>query len=387
MFAQASLRTWVEIDRSAILYNITKFRSLITHPTKLMAVVKSNAYGHNIHDFSRLVLGAGADCLGVDSITEAIPLRKEGITQPILVLGYTLPENYSLARAADVSITISSIEQLRHLLATDFSKSWQFSPVRIHLKVDTGMCRQGMLYDVDHTEALNLILKGIRQEKFILEGLYTHLASAKAPGVSGETETQLSEFRRWREFFKAHSISIPIVHAAASAGTLLYPSSHFDMVRIGMGCYGYFPSAGIARHFKNRVSLRPVLSWYSIVSEVKSVSAGMKVGYDGTHILKRDSVLAVIPIGYWHGIGRVFSNNGHVIINGQVARILGLVSMDMITVDITDIPDVSMGTRVTLIGKDGNISVSAEDLGRLSGTTAYEILTRLNPLIERIVVS
>lgn len=386
MATNPSLRTWIEIDKSAILYNITKFKSLVQHPTKIMAVVKSNAYGHNIHDFSKLVLAAGADCLGVDSITEAIPLRREGVTQDILVLGYTMPSNYSRARGAGVAITISSIEQLRALLDTDFSSVWQFEPVRIHLKVDTGMCRQGLIYDFEHAEVIDLIREGIRNEKFILEGLYTHLASAKAPGVSGDTEQQLKEFRLWREIFRLHDIPIPVVHCAASAGTLLYPSAHFDMVRIGMGCYGYFPSSGIAKHFKHKMSLRPVLSWYSIVSETKCVPMGMKVGYDGTHVLKRNSMLAVIPVGYWHGIGRVFSNNGRVLINGHFARILGRVSMDMITVDITDIPDVSMGTKVTLIGKDGDSGTSAEELGKLSETTAYEILTRINPLIERVVI-
>jgi alanine racemase len=386
MSSSASLRTWIEIDKGAILYNITKFRSLVKHPIKIMAVVKSNAYGHNIHDFSKLVLAAGADCLGVDSITEAIPLRREGVTQPILVLGYTLPSNYSLARAAGVAITISSIEQLRALLSTDFSHSWQFEPVRIHLKVDTGMCRQGFIYDYEHLEVLDLIREGIRAEKFVLEGLYTHLASAKAPGVSGDTEQQLKEFRLWREIFKLHDIHIPILHCAASAGTLLYPSAHFDMVRIGMGCYGYFPSSGIAKHFKNKMSLRPVLSWRSIISETKSVPVGMKVGYDGTYVLKRNSILAVVPIGYWHGMGRIFSNNGHVLVNGQYARILRRVSMDMITVDVTDIPDVVMGTKVTLIGRDGESRISADELGRLSNTTAYEVLTRLNPLIERVII-
>jgi alanine racemase len=386
MSPNASLRTWIEIDKGAILYNITKFRSIVKHPTKIMAVVKSNAYGHNIHDFAKLVLNAGADCLGVDSITEAIPLRREGVAQPILVLGFTLPENYKLARAAGVSITISSIEQLRALLDTDFAHVWQFEPLRIHLKVDTGMCRQGLIYDFEHREVMDLVREGIHNKKFILEGLYTHLASAKAPGVSGDTEQQLKEFRLWMEIFRLHDIHVPIVHCAASAGTLLYPSAHFDMVRIGMGCYGYFPSTGIAKHFKRKMTLRPVLSWRSIVSETKCVPAGMKVGYDGTYVLKRNSTLAVIPVGYWHGIGRVFSNNGHVLINGRFARILGRVSMDMITVDITDIEDVRMGTKVTLIGKDGESFLSAEELGRLSGTTAYEILTRLNPLIERVVV-
>ncbi len=383
---EPTLRTWIEIDKKAIEHNIKAFRALISKNVQLMAVVKSNAYGHNIHSFSKFALAAGADCLGVDSITEAIPLRREGVEQQILVLGYTLPENYSLARAAGVSITISSIEQLRALCATDFSRSWQFDPVHIHLKVDTGMCRQGLLYESDNVEALELIQQGIRNRKFVLEGLYTHLASAKALGVSEETENQLEAFQLWRKLFGAHNVSIPIVHAAASAGTLLYPNSHFDMVRIGMGCYGYFPSTDIAQHLRNEVLLLPVLSWHSIVSETKRVHAGMKVGYDGTYTLQRESALAVVPIGYWHGIGRAFSNNGYVLINGQCARILGRVSMDMITVDVTDIDAVSMGTKVTLLGRNGSSIISAEELGRLSNTTAYEILTRLNPLIERVIV-
>lgn len=375
-----ALRTWIEISRSSVLYNIRKFLSHIDHRrTQLMAVVKSNAYGHNIHDFGTLAVAAGADRLGVDSIVEAITLRDAGLTCPILVLGFTMPENYVLAEKRRVAVTISSFAQLDALIVSGVRN------LHVHIKVDTGMGRQGFLLREAYVLAQklqHLVAKGL----VTLDGLYTHFAGAKDPNAPGSTHEQFAEFGEWRKIFHANELHVEVAHCAASAATLLYPPSHCDMVRVGMGVYGYFPSQAVEKHFRGKMTLRPVLSWRSIVSEVKDVPEGSAIGYDGTCVLSRESRIAVVPVGYWHGFPRLLSNKARVIVGGKFAPVIGRVSMDMISIDVTDIPNVFMGSIVTLLGRDGECVIDAREHAKLTRTTPYEVVTRLNPLIERRVV-
>lgn len=374
-----TLRTWIEIDKNAIARNYRVFRKLIGKKTLLMSVVKSNAYGHNIHEFASEMERLGVDWLGVDSITEALALRKVGVRIPILVLGFTLPSQYALARKEQIALTISSMDQLREVLRLPKTKA----VLRIHLKVDTGMHRQGFqLYDAHKLlERIALAPPGV----FYVEGLYTHFAEAKNPRSGDTTKRQIAEFEKWRALFLEAGHD-PICHASATAGALLYKQAHYDMVRIGIGCYGLWPSEE-AEHFCSRtITLSPVLSWKSVVSEVKAIKKGERVGYDLTQMLTHDSVLAVIPVGYWHGIPRLLSSKGRVLIHGKGAGIVGRVSMDMIVVDVTDIPKVKMGDEVVLIGKQGKQEIKAGELASYAATTQYEIVTRLNPLIKRIYI-
>jgi alanine racemase len=371
------LRTWVEIDRTAIKQNYRVWRKLSGKHTLLMGVIKSNAYGHNIHEFAKELESLGADYLGVDSITEALALRKGGITLPILVLGFTLPAQYVHARKYNIILTISSMSQVEALRALPLSKI----PLRVHLKVDTGMHRQG--FQLPERETLFEVLLQLSPLQVRVEGCYTHFAEAKNPAVSGSTQRQIDEFAVWRTSMEDLGYT-PLCHLGATGGALLYPESHQDMIRIGIGCYGLWPSEEARLACSSRITLSPVLSWRSVVGEVKSVKRGERVGYDFTERLHHDARLAVIPVGYWHGIPRALSSKGAVLIRGKRAPMVGRISMDMIVVDVTEIPKVTMGDRVTLIGRDGKESISAEELARGAGTTAYEIVTRLNPLMERI---
>ena len=222
-------------------------------------------------------------------------------------------------------------------------------------------------------------------ECFYVEGLYTHFAEAKNPRSGDTTKRQIGEFVKWKEFFfeAGHD---PICHAGATGGAMLYPSAHFDLVRIGIGSYGLYPSTEAEHYMSRTIKLTPVLSWKAIVGEVKQVKKGERVGYDLTEMLRRDSVLAVIPVGYWHGIPRLLSSKGRVLIGGKSAGIVGRVSMDMIVVDVTDIKHVAMGSEVVLIGKQGKETILASEIARYAATTHYEVLTRLNPLIRRLYV-
>lgn len=371
------LRTWLEIDCWAIEKNYKLFRSLIVPKTKLMAVVKSNAYGHGLVDFAKKLERLGADWFGVDSVMEGLALRREGIKTPILVLGYTLPDKSAEAAANDIAISVSNFKILKALRNNHFSK-----PLKIHVKVDTGMHRQGFLIK-DLPKVLSFLQASSYKLQAQTEGLYTHFAAAKNPAFPEHTKKQIAEFEQWRTAFKKAGLS-PICHASATAGALIFPEANFDMVRIGIGLYGLWPAKEVESYFSGRLILEPVLSWKTIISEIKELPKGAKIGYDLTETLQKKSRIAICPIGYWHGYPRVLSGIGFVLVNGQRAKILGRVSMDMISIDITGIKKAEVGDEVVLIGKQGKEEITAAEIGNLADTSHYEIVTRLNPLMKRI---
>jgi alanine racemase len=371
------LRTWIEVDRKAIRHNFGVFRGLISKTTKLMAVVKSNAYGHDLIQFSKEMEKLRADFLGVDSMTEARALRREGVKLPILVLGYTMPELFAEAAENDVSITVSTFETLKELCHSKLRR-----PVRIHIKVDTGMHRQGFLAG-DLPKILGKLKVKSLKLKVQVEGLYTHFAAAKNPAFPKDTKDQIAEFRKWIDAFFEAGFK-PILHAAATSGTLLFPESHFDMVRIGIGLYGLWPEAAVKAYLGDRIRLHPALLWKSIVTEVKELAQGSRIGYDLTETMPHGGTLAVVPVGYWHGYPRALSSVGRVNIGGKECRILGRVSMDMLAVDVSGVRDVRAGSEVLVLGGNDASPVSAEGVASLLCASWYEVITRLNPLIKRI---
>lgn len=372
------VRTWIEVDTRALEKNIKLFRSIIDPSVKLCAVVKSNAYGHGLVGFSQVVDKIGVDMLAVDSITEALRLRREAISSPILVLGYTLPEMLTRACDDNIAITVSTYETLRLIPRLCKGKK-----VKVHIKVDTGMHRQGfLLADTD------IVISYLKDHSNVIEfaGLYTHFASAKNPVFSDSTRAQIREFNEWCEKAKKAGFN-PICHASATSGTILYPEAHFDMVRIGIGLYGLWPSIETRSYAEKRVPLEPILSWRTIVSEVKTLPKGSRIGYDFTEILNREkNTIAICPIGYWHGYPRALSGIGHVLIKGKRVKIIGRVSMDMIAIDITDIKKVGVGDAVTLVGEDKREKVPIEELAYITDSSWYEVVTRINPLILKIYI-
>jgi alanine racemase len=369
------LRTWIEIDKKALAGNFNAFRKLVGEKVKILSVIKSNAYGHSLLDFANFMEDK-ADWFGVDSAVEAISLRKSGIKKPILVLGFSLPEMYGFLAENDVSFAISSFDQLEQL-----KKAKSENVKKIHIKVDTGMSRQGFL-EKDLPEVLN-VLKNL--EGVLVEGLFTHFAMAKNPAFPAFTNNQILIFKKWVETFKKAGLN-PIAHASATGGTILYKDAHFDMVRVGIGMYGIWPSKETKEFAKDNLDLKPILSWKTVVGEVKEIPAGSKVGYDCTETALEDSKIAVCPIGYWHGYGRVFSSIGRVLVRGEKARILGRVSMDMIVIDVTHIKDVKSLDEVVVVGKQGENEVGAEYLADIVDMSAYELVTRINPLIKRFYI-
>lgn len=370
-------RTWIEIDPHAIGSNVWSLKHLLGDDVPLMAVVKSNAYGHGLVESALIALGEGASWLAVDEITEAFELRENKIKAPILVLGYTLPAFYKAAAAQKISITISSLEALQDLLKNGAKKA-----LKIHLKFDTGLHRQGI--PESHVQQT---IRLISSEKFpaTVEGAYTHFAVMEDPMRESYSRMQADNFKAIIEKIRAKGIAI-LSHASASSGIFFSKNFHFDLSRGGIALYGLWPSREIKLWAKD-VKLVPALSWKTVVTEVKLVSKGAKVGYDLTFETLRNSRLAIIPVGYWHGLPRNLSSRGEVLLNGKRAPIVGRISMDMSIIDVTDIPNARPGDEVVLIGSQGKDSVTAEEMALKAGTINYEIVTRINPLIPRIVLS
>lgn len=364
------LRTWIELDRGAARHNVRTMRGLLAPRTRLMAVVKSNAYGHGLYAFAKLLDGQGLPGQGVhgfcvDSVIEGFRLRKEGIRKPILVLGSTLPEHFSGAADAAITLTLSTFEGMKAFLKTARKPA-------VHLKIDTGMHRQGFFPEDVRRAAALLGREGVRER---VEGIYTHFASAKDITYPAYTERQFEKFLEADRTMRRAGFKKLVRHAAATAGTMLGRRYHLDWVRSGIALYGYYPSRELEVQ-SPRVQFQPVLSWHAMVTETKRLPAGAFVGYDLTERLERPTIAAVLPVGYWHGIPRILSGTGRFVLGPVSLRILGRVSMDMTVVDATDVR-AKVGSVATLDMKDAIAK---------SGTTAYEFLTRLNPLIERIVV-
>ena len=360
-------KVWIEVRRSAVRANIRTFRSLLRKKTKLYAVVKSNAYGHGLLQFSGIADVCGVDGFCVDSVVEGMKLRAHGITKPILVLGYTLPGLYSLAAKNGIAITISNKESLI---------AWQKAKAKpqFHIKIDTGMHRQGFQFG-EVGGFLPKIMNSKLEIRNYLKGIYTHFAMAKNRRDMAFTKEQYVRFEAAHILFEKAGFSGLMRHASATGGTLLGPAFHADMVRVGIGLYGIWPSDELERQLSATVALRPVLFLHSVVSEVKIVAKGEGIGYDLTERMKKDGTIAIVPIGYWHGIPRAASSVGTVVIGKKRARIIGRVSMDMVSIDVTGIP-CRVGSRVTIV---------PSDLAREMNASPYEVVTRLNPLIHKTI--
>lgn len=368
-----SLKTWIEINKTAIGKNIKTFRKLISPRVQLWSVVKSNAYGHSLEDFSVFAASQDIDGFCVDSAIEGQKLRAGGIQKPILVLGTTLPQLYALAQKNDITVSISTFESLKSL------KLEKKIP-KFHIKIDTGMHRQGF-----YPENTERVMNFIKTRGFLpfLSGVFTHFASAKDINYPTYTDLQFSRFQKAIKTIKKYKKDF-VAHAAATGGAMINAKYHLDAVRIGIGLYGLWPSKELEIQLGKDIHLSPVLSWKSRISEIKSAKRGVYTGYDLTERLSKNTKIAVVPIGYWHGFDRGLSACGEVLIRGKRCRVLGRVSMDMIVVDIQNFT-FRINDEVILIGKSKSEEITATEMAQKIGTTHYEIVTRINPLIKRIM--
>src|SRR5947209_11154409 len=327
------------VDLDAIAHNVGALRRHVA-PAALMTVVKGNAYGHGLVAVARAAVEAGASWLGVYTAGEGARLRSGGIDARILVLGPFTAAEAETMLAIELTPTLSTAESV-HILAGLVASG----TVPVHVEVDTGMTRAG----VARSHLLELLDTIRSAESLLCEGLFTHLAGAGFPGERSAVE-QLRVFRELLDDVTAAGHTIPLVHAANSAGALNFPEAYLSMVRVGISTYGYYPS----RESERTVRLHPALTLRSAVIRVDSVPPGTGVGYNHDFVAERPSTIALVPIGYADGLHRTLGiAHGRVLIRGRSAPIVGRVSMDQITVDATEVPGISVGDDVIVIGQQG----------------------------------
>ena len=361
--------TWAEIDLGALGDNVRALASLLPPQTRLLAVVKADAYGHGAAAIARAAVEAGAWGVGVATIDEGVQLRRAGIKAPILVLGHTPPEEAETAVAHALSVTVFQPEVVRALSRAASRKG---RPAMIHLKIDTGMGRIGVApADAAAVAREAHVLGGV-----VLEGCFTHLATADEADLE-PARAQLDAFRRALRDVEEAGVPVGLRHAANSAAILGLPESHLDLVRPGLAMYGIPP----APHLGGRITLRRVMRFRTRVAHVKQVPPGTPIGYGRTYRAARATTIATLPVGYADGYPRLLSGNGEVALGGRRLPIAGRVSMDQCTIDAGTTP-VRVGDEVELWG-DG---VPVEEVAERARTIAYEILTGVSRRVPRVFV-
>lgn len=371
--------TWVEIDRAALFSNVEEFRRVIGPRCRLLGLVKGNAYGHGLKETAGVLREAGVDVLGVEAVGEAVALRTAGITCPLLMVGSIPSDAFPLLMEHRLTPMLVSLAQVQRL--GEFTNEMTCA-IEGHLKFDTGMHRQG----IRRSELPPLLNVLDRYPRLRITGVATHFARADEGEDPEWTRSQLAQFHEIVAALAEAGIREPIRHTANSAAALLWPETHLDMVRVGISLYGFWPASAVQRASAGRVTLRPVMTWKTRVGDVKVVPSSCSVGYGASYTTQRDSVVTVLPLGYYEGYSRGLSNLAQVLIRGQRAPVCGRVSMNLLTVDVTDIPDVRLGDEVVLLGRQGAAEITAEEMAGYLGTIHYEVTTRINPLIPRVVV-
>lgn len=373
----------VRLNKNALINNVSEFARICSGYEKIMAVVKANAYGHGL-DETVLILGSTPiRRFGVFTLNEAIRVRNI-IPDSTVLIFQSLYEN-ELAEAIErgFEITVGSIDSLQHL--KEVIKSTK-SPPFVHLKVETGTNRQGIVKE--EVKDVSALLSQTRRIK--VKGVYTHFANIEDTTDHSYAVYQLSNYRSLVNDFIKNGINFEYRHTACSAAAILFPETHFDFVRIGIGLYGHWPSKETyisAGHLNiEKPNLIPVMSVVSRIIQIKSVKASDYIGYGCSYRATRDMKIGIIPVGYSNGYLRAFSNRSYVIVKGRRAPVVGRVCMNMTMIDITDIPEVKLLEEVLLMGYDGKEVISAEDLASIAGTINYEILTLIDPLAEREIV-
>jgi alanine racemase len=375
--------SWVEISRQALCANVRRFKEHIGAGVELAAVMKANGYGHGIVEASGVALEAGADWIAVNSLEEAARLRNAGLQAPILCLAYVPLASLEEAVELDLRLTVFNLETVERLVAITAPRK---QPIRLHIKVETGTHRQGVWGE----DLLRLARMIGSHAGMALEGLSTHYANIEDVTEHRFAEQQLGRFRDACHLLESHGIRVPVKHTACTAAAILFPNTLFNLARVGIGLYGLWPSketkisalqAGIALN-----ELEPVMTWKTRIAQIKTVPSGSAIGYGCTDLATQDTRIAVLPVGYYEGYDRRLSSIGYVLIRGRRAPVRGRVCMNMVMVDVTNIPGVMLEDEVVLLGRQGGDAVSAETLAGKIGSINYEVVSCINPQLPRIVV-
>ena len=367
--------TWAEIDLDALGHNLGVIRKQVGPETKIMAAVKANAYGHGAPECARRLEAEGVDWFGVALPEEGIELRKSGISRPILCLGGFWRGQESACLQYQLTPVVDRLDETE---ALDRAAHDAGIKANVHLKIDTGMGRLGV-----RSEKISQFCEGLQRLANIrVDGLMTHLAAADDQALDEFTTNQLRRFEEGVRVCRDHGIDPVYVHAANSAATFAFSQGVGNMVRPGGALYGFVRDVFPANI--ERPALKPVMSVHSRITLLKRVGPGEKLGYGCTFETKRESLIGTIPIGYDDGYRRLLSNRGQMIVRGHFAPVVGRISMDMTLIDVTDVPNVTIDDYVTLLGSEGEVAITAEDLGELAGTISYEITCGISNRVPRI---
>jgi len=370
--------TWLSISKKALIHNYKEFEKIVSPKTQIMAVVKSNAYGHGLVECAKIFNKAGVKWLGTVNLDEALTLRQHNLRCRILVLSYFDPNKLIEAVKKNITLTIYSYQAAQQL---DKIGNKLKRKIKIHFKVDTGTSRLGILTE----ESFILISKILKLPYIKIEGIFSHLADSENPNQKF-TNKQISKFNRLIQQLEKQGINIPIKHIGCSASTLLNRKSHFDLVRLGISLYGQWSIKNNGSKIKNihtTLSLQSALSWYTKIIQIKSLPPNTEIGYGCTYRSIKKLKIALIPVGYWEGFDRKLSNSGEVLIKGIKCKIRGRICMNLSIVDISQINNAKAGDRVTLIGSDKNNVITVDEIANKLNTINYEVITRINPLIIR----
>ena len=370
-------RAYARIDLDAVAYNMEQMKQSLEPQTKMMAVIKADGYGHGAVPIAEML--ETKDYLwgfAVATLDEAVVLRTEGVKKPILVLGCVFPDQYLEMLKHDIRMNIYTEEMAE---AISRMAAGEGLCAHMHIKLDTGMGRLGFDMSDSSVEAITRISQLPSVE---MEGIFTHFAKADETDKTF-TEKQLRDFSEMTERLAENGVRFAYEHCANSAAIIDIKEANFDLVRAGISTYGLYPSEEVN---KENVKLKPAMALKSHVAFVKEIHEGTPISYGGTFVSEKKMRIATIPVGYADGYPRSLSNKGWVLIRGKKAPIVGRICMDQFMVDVTDIDGVSFGDTVTLIGRDGNETITVEELGELSGRFNYEFVCDLGKRIPRVYV-
>ncbi len=373
------MKNWIEINAKNLKHNLSVFRD-ISSGRKVLFAVKANAYGHGLKEIVSITRDVKTfEYYGVDTLTEALEVKKIDNSKKILILGWLDDEELPEAISSGIEFVIPSIPFLKR---AEKAASEAGKRGRGHLKVETGTSRLGI-----YPEELIRFMSYNKLTEIDIKGIYSHFADIED---TTDHSYAMHQLNRFKDLLSEINTNGMIRHFSCSASTLLFPETYFDMVRVGISAYGFWPSKQTFVSFNEKngkdIDLKPVLSLRSRVAQVKELEGGTPVSYGLTYKTFDKSLLVVIPVGYFDGYDRKLSNASNVIIKGRTAPVRGRVCMNMFMVEITHIDNVSEGDIVTLIGKDESEEITIDSLAELAGTINYEFVSRLNPLLPRIIV-
>lgn len=375
------MKSYIEINSRNLVYNLQLFNKHTQK--KIMFVVKANAYGHGLKEVTRITKDLPfIDYYAVDSLEEALTIKKITMGKKILVIGWADKEELKEMIKNRFEVIIPSIDHLRQV--NEISKGIK-SNARCHFKVETGTSRLGLA-----PADLIAIFNNAGCEHIDFTGIYSHFANIEDTTDHSFARGQLKIFNRVLTKIKGKRNHHLLKHFSCSASTLLFPETYFDILRVGISAYGFWPSKETYISYieknRRRIELKKVLNWYAKVAQVKHLNQGEYIGYGLTYRTFNDARIAVIPVGYYDGYDRKLSNIANIIVGGVKAPVRGRVCMNMFMAEVTHIKDVQEGDRVILIGEEGDEKIDVDYLADLAGTINYEIVSRINPLIPRSIV-